>query len=108
MVATVLFSCEKGEEVPEDILSPEKMISLMIDIRIAEGRVATLTLNGDSSQNLFRELENRIFTEHGVDSLSYIKSYQHYILRPKQALYITDAVIDSLKQIQQIKETGHR
>ncbi|MCE7991473.1 MAG: DUF4296 domain-containing protein [Roseivirga sp.] len=108
VVVLSLFSCKKEEKVPENILSKEKMVSLLIDLRIAEGRVATLTLSNDSSLNLFGELENKIFEDHGVDSLAYITSYQHYLLRPRQALYITDAVIDSLKVIQQIKETGHK
>ena len=97
MVAVLLFSCEKEEKKPEDILSEEQMIGMMIDFRIAEGQVATLTLGQDSSINLFRELEKRIFSKHKVDSAIYVKSYQYYMLRPKDALYITDAVIDSLK-----------
>lgn len=108
VVALSFFSCKKQEKIPEDILSKEKMVSLLIDLRIAEGRVATLTLGNDSSLNLFSEIEKSIFDKHEVDSLSYIKSYQHYLLLPRQALYITDAVIDSLKVLQQIKETGHR
>lgn len=108
VVVLALFSCEGKEEVPEDIMSKEQMISMLIDLRMAEGKIATLTLSTDSSTNLFKELEKRIFLEHEADSTSYTKSYQYYLLRPQQALYITDAVIDSLKVIQQIKETGHK
>ncbi len=108
VVALSLFSCGKGEEVPENILSKEKMVSLLIEMRLAEGRVATLTLSNDSSLNLFSELEKSIFEKHEVDSLTYIASYQYYLLHPREALYITDAVIDSLKVRQQIKETGHK
>lgn len=104
MVAVLLFSCGGEEKRPEDILPPGKMIDMLIDFRLAEGRVAVLTLSNDSSQNLFHELEKRILEQHGVDSLTYVTSYQYYMLRPEQGLYIADAVIDSLKVIQQTKE----
>ena len=106
MVAFLLFSCEGEEKKPDDILPESKMVSMLIDLRIAEGQVAVLTLSNDSSKAIFKELEKRIFDKHEVDSATYIKSYQYYMLRPEEALYIADAVIDSLKVIQQIKETG--
>ena len=116
MVALLLFSCGEEEKRPEDILDEEQMINMMIDLRIAEGQVAVLTLGNDSSVNLFKELEKRIFTKHLVDSAIYIKSYQYYMMRPERALFITDAVIDSLKVRQQTgnagtqpkKETGNK
>jgi len=108
MVAVLLFSCGGEEKRPEDILPHGTMISMMVDLRILEGRVAVLTLGNDSSKVLYGELEKRVFDEYEVDSLTYVKSYQYYMLRPEEALYITDAVIDSLKVIQQIKETGKR
>ena len=108
MVAFLLFSCGGEEKKPDDILPESKMISVMIDLRIAEGKVAVLTLNNDSSRVLFKELEKRVFNDHEIDSASYVKSYQYYMLRPEEALYIADAVIDSLKVIQQIQETGKR
>lgn len=108
MVAFLLFSCGGEEKRPDDILPEDKMISVMIDLRLAEGKVAVLTLNNDSSRVLFKELEKRVLSEHEIDSAIYVKSYQYYMLRPEEALYIADAVIDSLKVIQQITETGKR
>lgn len=106
MVAVLLFSCQEEEKRPEDILPHEEMISLMIDFRIAEGQVTVLTLGNDSASVLFKVLEKQILEAHQIDSAMYVRSYQYYMLRPEEALYITDAVIDSLKVIQQMKETG--
>ena len=108
MVAVLLFSCGGEDKRPEDILSPETMINMTVDLRILEGKVTVLTLGQDSSRGLFKELEKRVFDKYEVDSLTYVKSYQYYLLRPEEAIYITDAVIDSLKVLQQIKETGAR
>lgn len=103
--AFLLFSCG-GTKQSGDILPPQTMINMMADLRILEGRVTVLNLGRDSSQNLYRELEKRIFDKYRVDSLTYVKSYQYYLLRPEEALLITDAVIDSLTARQQIEETS--
>ena len=104
--AFLLFSCGGKSKQFRDILPPETMINMMADLRILEGRVTVLNLGQDSSQNLYKELEKRIFDKYQVDSLTYVKSYQYYLLRPEEALFIADAVIDSLKVRQQIEETN--
>jgi hypothetical protein len=104
VVALTFFSCGKKEKRPENIMSKEEMISILIDIRRAEGMVSTLSLNNDSTTVLFKELEKDIFLKHSVDSAFYTESYQYYLLKPNEALYITDAVIDSLKTMKDIRE----
>ena len=106
MLAFLLFSCGGKSEQFRNALPPETMINMMTDLRILEGRVSVLNLGDDSAQNLYKELEKRIFDKYQVDSLTYVKSYQYYLLRPEEALFIADAVIDSLKVRQQIEETS--
>ncbi len=108
VVAVVFFSCGENEQVPEDILSKEKMVDMLIDLRIAEGKVSTITLSKDSSRVVFAELERRIFEDHKVDSATYVKSHNYYLLHPEEYLSITDAVIDSLKVRQQKLTTSRR
>ncbi|MBO3700835.1 DUF4296 domain-containing protein [Roseivirga sp. E12] len=107
-VALVVFSCGKKEQIPDSILSEAQMVDLLIDIRMAEGKVSTLTLNNDSSAILFKVLEDEIFTEHDIDSTTYMTSYNYYLLNPAKFLRITDIVIDSLKVRQQELTTGRR
>ena len=106
ILAILLFSCGGNGNQSPNILPPETMIGMMTDLRILEGRVTVLNLGDDSSRNLYKELEKRIFDKHQVDSLTYVKSYQYYLLRTEEALFIADAVIDSLKVRQQIEETS--
>lgn len=107
-VALIIFSCGKQEQIPEDILGEAEMVSMLIDIRIAEGKVATITLSKDSSASLYQELERQIFENQQVDSAVYLKSYNYYLLHPEKFLSITSIVIDSLKLRQQIVTTGRR
>lgn len=96
-VVLLVFACGEKEEIPEDILSESEMVDLLIDIRVAEGKVGTLTLGKDSSLVIFKELERQIFQEHKIDSGIYVKSHNYYLLHPKKYMQITDIVIDSLK-----------
>lgn len=99
LLAVVLFviSCTKDESLPEGILSKEQMVDLMIDIRMAEGMVGTVNMGADSAQVIFNALEKRIFAKHGLDSASYVKSYNYYLLHPELFLEVSDIALDSLK-----------
>ena len=96
-VMLLVFSCHKKEKIPDNILSEVEMADLLIDIRIAEGKVGTLTLGKDSSTVIFKTLEKQIFEAHGIDSTIYVKSHNYYLLHPESYMRITDIVIDSLK-----------
>ncbi len=107
-VALVVFSCEAEEEIPEGILSEKQMIELLIDIRVAEGKVVNLSLSKDSATVLYKALEKRVFESYQVDSADYTKSYNYYLLNPRKFLSINNVVLDSLKVRQQILTTGRR
>ncbi|OEJ99681.1 DUF4296 domain-containing protein [Roseivirga misakiensis] len=108
VVVIIVFSCGKKEEGPADILSQEQMVSLLIDIREAEGKVATVTISKDSANIVYKELERRIFEKQQVDSALYQKSYDYYLLHTKKFIEITNVVIDSLKMRQQYLTSGRR
>jgi hypothetical protein len=95
-VLGVLFGCEQKTVIPENLMTEEQMVQLMIDIRIAEGQVNTMSLPSDSAQNLFKYLEAKIFAEHQVDSASYQESFNYYMIESERFLRISDIVIDSL------------
>ena len=98
LLAVLLFnSCGGQQALPEGVLSEEGMIRVLIDIRLAEGKISTLAVRGDSATKLYQLLEERIFREHQIDSMTYRKSHDYYLLNPEKYLKITDAVIDSLK-----------
>lgn len=93
-----LFSCGGDDEaIPEGILNQEEMVGVMIDIRMAEGMIGSVNMSLDSSRQVYRAMEKRIFEKHGLDSASYVKSYNYYMLHPQLFLDVTDIVIDSLK-----------
>ncbi|NVJ48432.1 MAG: DUF4296 domain-containing protein [Cytophagia bacterium] len=97
-VVLFVFSCGSDEaDLPDGILNQGQMVDLMIDIRIAEGMIGTVSMSLDSADAVFKAMERRIFDKHGIDSLSYVNSYNYYLMHPKLYLDVTDIVIDSLK-----------
>lgn len=97
-VILALFACGSDEgSIPEDVLKKQEMVAVMIDIRIAEGMIGSVSLSLDSADVLYKALEKRVLEKHGLDSASYVKSYNYYLMHPKLFLDVTDIVIDSLK-----------
>ena len=106
-VLLLCYSCNDRNGLPEGILDEKDMIQVLIDIRLAEGKINALAVRGDSAARLYHLLEERVFEKHQVDSLTYRKSHEYYLLNPKKYLKITDAVIDSLKiREQQLPRRG--
>ncbi|MFT6828923.1 MAG: hypothetical protein ACJAZV_002217 [Roseivirga sp.] len=106
-VSFFVFSCGEKEEIPEWLLSETQMVELLVDFRVAEGKVENLNIKNDSSALLFKILERKLFEEHQIDTTIYKNSYQYYILHPEKAVGIFDAVLDSLNLMQQRIAAGN-
>ncbi len=97
-VLLIFTACGKDDvAIPQDVLTKEQMVDLLIDIRIAEGMVGSVTMSEDSARAVFQAFEKRIFKEHQIDSVSYTRSHNFYLMHPNIYLEVTDAVLDSLK-----------
>lgn len=95
-VSCLFFTCGSNEDVPEGLLTESEMVELLVDIRVAEGKVTHLLLPQDSAQKVFKILENRIFEKYQVDTVAYKSSYQYYLLHPELGAKIFSTVLDSL------------
>lgn len=92
-----VFSCDKKDPaMPDDLLSKESMVNILINIHIAEAAISLKDLPSDSAQVLYKRKKQEIFKEHGVASSRFYKSYQYYISDIKGMDDIYAAVIDSL------------
>jgi hypothetical protein len=90
------FACTKNKPAPEHLLSKEKMVSILIDVYIAEGKVNSLDVKTDSMSNLFAAYEKHIFQKHEVTDSIYRESYQWYLEDIIAMDQIYSAVVDSL------------
>lgn len=91
----LIFGC-KNNKLPEEVLTHEEMVPLILDIYIAEGRLTELRVKRDSSEQIFEVYEEKIFEKHGIDKETYKKSMTYYYDHPQGLEKIYETVLDSL------------
>lgn len=91
-----LIGCASREERPKDVLTPEQMTNLLIDVYVAEAIMENVTMPRDSSMKYFIPYEKKLLAEKHIPDSVLRKSYEYYIARPKEFEKIYDVVIDSL------------
>lgn len=82
IIGMVLFSCKpEGNypEVPYDIIKPDKMIEIMIDIHIIESYFVTKGINKDSTSTLPVSYYKYVVESHDTDLKTFSKSLQYYL-----------------------------
>ncbi|TAH29764.1 MAG: DUF4296 domain-containing protein [Cytophagales bacterium] len=93
-----LGNCGKSSiDIPKDILSRQKMRSVLIDIHLLEGKIAesgyiypdTATINYVRGSKI-------IWKKHKIDSVYFRKSFQYYTQNPAILTQIYQEVVDSL------------
>ena len=99
-----MFACSKDSEVPDWVVSKERMVPFMIDIHLAEAKIKVLKLNYDSSLAFFRKLEDDVYEKHQITDSIYLESFNYYLNHPDLLLEIYEQVIDSLSLKEKVSE----
>lgn len=104
VIAAAVWSCRKPEEkVPGNLLSPDSMVSILVDIHLAEA-AANVTRINDVQSFKARELYPAIFKTHQTDSATFHSSFNYYLQRPKKLEAIYEKVLSELSRRE--SETG--
>lgn len=94
----VLPACVKVE-IPPDVLPPEQMASILVDIHLLEGR-----RSGDkvlySENHLMEDYYKAIFEKHSITDEQYRRSHHFYTQYPDLFSKIYDQVIEDLQLLQ--------
>jgi hypothetical protein len=90
------------KSTPKGVLSEEKMIEVLTEIHIAEGRLKTVNIFSDSAKKMAPVLYHQIYQEQQVTAEEFKKSYDYYQQNPKQFEAMIDKVIIELSK----KESG--
>lgn len=98
---SLLLSCQtdstSGLDVkPADLISESKMVSVLIDIHVAESALSIKNFNRDSSLTLFAYYKEEIFKEHQITEQQFKDSYQYYSTHSEEFDHIYEVVVDSL------------
>ncbi len=100
----VSASCDgpEAQEKPEDLLPPEQMVGVLIDIYKTEALIASFGQNYDSSQHLFDIAEPDMLARHQTTPEAFKSSYKYYLGRPDDLIDIYTAVVDTLSYREQV------
>ncbi|EMR02678.1 DUF4296 domain-containing protein [Cesiribacter andamanensis] len=101
LLALCCFSCDKTLGPPKGVLSERKMVSLLVELHIAEAKVKNLRVTTDSAHQLYNLYELQILDKHNVAQDKYVQSYQYYLENHRLMTRVQDAVLDTLLQRQQ-------
>jgi hypothetical protein len=105
LIVLALSSCQK-ETRPKDVLAPEELSKLMVDLYLAEARMSGQNIIvKDSALKIFNPFEEKLKLKHGIGDSVLRKSYQYYIGHPEQLEKIYDSVIDTLNLREQKERT---
>lgn len=77
------------------------MIQVLRDMHRLESQVSAMQFSStDTAIVVYHKMEQQLFKKHGIDSLQFEQSFQHYVKDPKayQALY--EKVIQSMEASQ--------
>lgn len=99
LFALILFqSCTRTEgPVPKEIISPDSMVSILVDVHLAEAASNVSRIN-DVQRFSASDLYPVIFKTHHTDSVAFRKSFDYYLEHPKKLDKIYEQVINELSK----------
>ncbi|MEP2064201.1 MAG: DUF4296 domain-containing protein [Ekhidna sp.] len=97
LTALVILCACSTSDVPEDLLSKEKMTKAMIEIHLLEARISKLTIDPrDSAQAVYDHYERLLFKDLEINQDQYERSFNYYVDNANEFQKIYNAVVDSL------------
>lgn len=101
LLALTTFACDNTLGQPEGILPEKKMISILVDLQVAESKIKTLRISSDSARHVFSIYEVQILDKHNVTQEDYLRSYEYYLENHRLMSRVHQAVLDTLLARQQ-------
>ncbi len=100
----VLFSCRAPKEkTPDNLLPPDSMVSILVDVHLAEA-AANVTRLSDVQSFKAPQLYPAIFKSHQTDSTTFHNSFNYYLKHPEKLEAIYNKVLNELSRRE--SETG--
>ena len=90
-----LSSC-KTHQKPTEVLEKEKLAEVLVDMYVAEARLAGISITPDSASVLFRPFREVILEKKGVPDSVMKVTFQYYVDHPIELEEVYDIAIDTL------------
>ncbi len=103
----ILFSCSSSENNVR--IEEEKMAQILVDIHLDESKISSMNLVGsDSNLLMYHHLEVATFKKHGIDSLTFVNSFNSYVKEPKDFITLYARVKGIVDAREKKAENSHR
>lgn len=102
-IGLVIISCSRDSR-PENLYEKSTMVSVLIQVHLAEARAKSLEMSPDSAMAYYLFQQREIFERFGIDSVDYRKSFEYYSKEIGIMDEIYEAVLDSLNYYQATKQ----
>lgn len=103
----ILFSCSPSQDSVR--LDEEKMAQILVDIHVNESKISAMNMVGsDSNLLMYHHLEVMTFKKHGIDSLTFVNSFNSYVKEPKDFIKLYARVKEIVDKREKKAETSHR
>jgi hypothetical protein len=98
ILGLLIFSCgTPKEKTPDNLLPPDSMVSILVDVHLAEA-AANVTRLSDVQSFKAQSLYPAIFKSHQTDSTTFHSSFNYYLKHPEKLEAIYDKVLNELSR----------
>lgn len=95
LLVAALLACTR-ETRPREVLDQQQMAALLIDLYLAESRIALQNFPKDSGYKYFVPFEDSLLRARTLSDSVLRKSYEYYLAHPEEFERVYAAVVDSL------------
>ena len=95
-VSLFLTSC-KRDSTPAGIIEQKKMISLLTEVHLVDGRMYSVLQSQDSINKYGTTRYDALFKRYHTDSATFKKSLRYYAMEPVQLQKMYDTIVTRLK-----------
>lgn len=96
-VLIFLTACS-GDKIPKDIIEPEQMVPLLIEVHITDGGMYNVAPVPDSLYKYGVARYEGVFKKFHTDSITFKKSFKYYTVHPEYLAAIYEHITVILKQ----------
>ncbi len=87
------FACKNDKNIPSNIINPNLMSDILVDIAIAEGFSESFLFKDSLSKkdSVLKKEISKVLQTHNIKQQQFSKSYQYYAIRPNLYKVVMDS-----------------
>ncbi len=101
IILLTLFACnDRVVSIPDNVLSREKMTSVMVDVQLVEAALSVNQLKGDDAKKTAINYYDSVLKQHNISREEFDVSFKYYAEHPGLLEQIYEDVLNELSKKQ--------